>query len=283
MEKKKIAWITDSTAYIPDHLRDHPDVYSVPIGIIFGEQVYEDGIELTTEQLYEKIKNDKTIPKTSQPSVGLFAELYEKLKQNYDSAVAIHVSNKLSGTIESSRGGKEIADFNVEVIDSLSISSAITILIEKGMELEEKGLEQQEIASILRQAVQETENYILIGNLNQLYKGGRMNSAQYLLGSMLKIKPILQINKEGELNVFEKVRSEKKAVNRILEKLKKDCLNSSVTRVYIMHGNNIEKAFELKTILEEQFQNMEIIIGDISSSIGVHAGEGTLGLVWHKE
>ncbi len=125
----KIAFITDSTAFLTEELKAHPDVYVVPIVVISEGQEYEDGIDLHSDQLYDIIRNNKEVPKTSQPSVGKFQELYENLKEKYDHAIAIHVSNKLSGTISSSTAGAEQAEFDVEVIDSLSLSYGITPLI----------------------------------------------------------------------------------------------------------------------------------------------------------
>ncbi|MBU9721026.1 MULTISPECIES: DegV family protein [Bacillaceae] len=283
MKKKKIAWVTDSTAYLTQDLLDHPDVYHLPIVIMFEDQVYEDGVDLTTEELYKRLREEKNIPKTSQPSVGKFAELYDKIKEEYDCAIAIHISSKLSGTLDSSVAGKDMAHFDVEVVDSHSISYAITTLLKKGIELEKQGVDVKEIANRLREETKNSVNYILLGNLDQFYKGGRMNGAQFLLGSVLQIKPIIQITKNGEIELFEKVRSEKKAINRIIELLKQSYREHNIKQVQIMHGNTLEKAEELSNKIKEHLPNIDIVIGDISSSIAVHAGEGTLGLIWHKE
>ncbi|MBU9713792.1 DegV family protein [Evansella tamaricis] len=283
MKKKKIAWVTDSTAFMTQDLIDHPDVYSLPIVIMFDEKDYKDGIDITMNDLYERIKTGKTVPKTSQPPVGKFAKLYEDLKSEYETAIAVHISSKLSGTLDSSVAGKDMAGFEVEVVDSKSISYAMTTLIKKGMEYEKQGFSAKEIASNLRKETKNSENYILIGNLDQFYKGGRMNGVQFLLGSILQIKPILQISTEGEIELIEKVRSEKKAFNRIIEQLKLSYEKHTIDQVQILHGNALYKAEELKKKVQEQFPALDIVVGDISSSIAVHAGEGTLGIIWHKQ
>lgn len=283
MSKKKIAFVTDSTAFITEELKGHPDVYVVPIVVISKEKEYEDGIDLSSEQLYDMIRNSKEVPKTSQPSVGKFTELYEELKQNYDAAVAIHVSNKLSGTIASSTTGKDQAEFDVEVVDSLSLSYAITTLMKKGLSMAEKGVDVKEIANELRDEATRSRNLILLGSLEQLYKGGRMSGAQFLLGNVLQIKPILTINSEGELGLSERVRSEKKATNRIVDLLKQSCAENNVKEVQIMHGNVPEKANALKEKIQEAIPELDIVVGEISSSLAVHAGEGTLAMLWHLE
>lgn len=282
MNSKKIAWITDSTAFIPDELKNHPDLYIIPLGINFKDASYEDGVNLTTEILYKNINEQKEIPKTSQPSIGKVAELCESLKENYDAAIAIHVSSKLSGTLASVAAGAELADFPLEVVDSTAMSYVITTLLYKGLDMQKQGIDYKEIASFLREDAIKNENYILLGNLDQFYKGGRMSGTQYLLGNLLKIKPIIRIHK-GEFELFEKVRSEKRAVKKLLDLFGEAYQKYKVNKIQIMHGNVKAKAQEYKDEFLKHYPGLEVIIGEISSSIAVHAGEGTIAIIWHNE
>ncbi|MBP2242316.1 DegV family protein with EDD domain [Cytobacillus eiseniae] len=283
MTEKKIAWITDSTAFITEELKNHPDVYVIPLSISFGNETFEDGIDLNTEQLYERINSSKEVPKTSQPSAGRFAELFERLKEKYDTAICVHISSKLSGTINSCLSGAELAGFPVEAVDSKSMSYAITTLLYKGMELVNKGMSSKEIAAFLQRDAEKSENYILLGNLDQFYKGGRMSGTSYLIGSLLKIKPIIRINSNGEFELFDKVRSEKKAVKRMLDLLGESYKKHSISQVQILHGNVSEKAKELSAEIKALFPKLDIFIGEISSTIAAHSGEGTLATIWHNE
>lgn len=283
MSKKKIAWVTDSTAYITKDLQENPDVYVMPLAIIFPDQTFEDGIDLTTTQLYSRINNAKEVPKTSQPSVGKFAELYTKLKAEYDQVIAVHISGKLSGTVESSKAGMELAELDGEVVDSQSMSYTITTLIYKGMALAKDNVEQKRIAEILREEALKSNKFMLLGNLDQFYKGGRMSGTQFLLGNLLQIKPIITITNKGEFELFQKVRSEKKALKRLLELLQSSYDAHNITELQIMHGNVYNKALEVKEMVKAQFPNLKIVIGELSSTIAVHAGEGTIALIWHNE
>ncbi|RHW42113.1 DegV family protein [Neobacillus notoginsengisoli] len=283
MSKKKIAWVTDSTVYLTDKLKASPDVYVVPLEIIFGDEAFEDGITLKTDELYNRINNEKNVPKTSQPSSGKFAALFEKLKENYDHAVAVHISSKLSGTLSSCIAGAELAGFPLEPVDSKSLSYAITALIEKGIELEKSGLGATDIAMNLRDEASNSQNYMLLGNLDQFYKGGRMSGTQYLLGSILKIKPIIRINTNGEFELFEKVRSEKKASARLVELFGEAYAQKRIQEVWVMHGNVPDKAREMETALKAAFPGLKTSIGEISSTIAAHAGEGTLAIIWQNE
>lgn len=283
MEKKKIAWITDSTAFITDELKNNPDVYVLPLQINFGEESFEDGIDLNTEQLYERINNDKEVPTTSQPSVGKFVELFEELKQKYEKAIAVHISSEISGTISSCHTAAKIANFEVGIVDSKSMSYAITTLINKGIEMAKEKIGFESIRAKLQEETQNSENYILLGSLEQFYKGGRMSGTQYLLGTVLKIKPIIQINSEGKFLVFEKVRSEARAIRRMVELFQNSYENNKINQLQIMHGNIYDKAIEFKEEILKKIPNINIFIGEISSTIAAHAGEGTLSLIWHKE
>ncbi|MFS0575963.1 DegV family protein [Sporosarcina sp. 179-K 3D1 HS] len=280
MTKKPLAWIVDSTAYVPEHLRQHPDFFSVPLTIHFGEKQYIDGIDLTPEQLYAKIKDAEEFPKTSQPSAGEFAERYRKIAEDYEQAIAVHVSSKLSGTLASSTAGAELSGFPITFIDSLSLSYGITGLIEKGMDMYENGATVPEIKNQLDKMASTLQNFILIGQLDQLYKGGRMSGVQFFLGSLLKVKPIVQISSEGELVAIDKVRSEKKALQYLVDQVI-ESHTPHRNKIYLMQGNVMEQAIHLKQLISEQVPGLEVEIGDISSTLAVHAGEGTLAILWY--
>lgn len=281
MTKKPIAWVVDSTAYVSDILAAHPDVHVMPLTIHFGKEQYADGLELTSDQLYDRIRNADEFPKTSQPAAGEFAKLYEKLSENYEAILAVHVSSKLSGTLASSVSGAEIAEVQMESVDSLALSSGITKLVERGLILQERGLNLHEIADKLRNELSNFRNYILIGNLNQLYKGGRMSGVQFFLGSLLQVKPIIHLNELGELKALDKVRSQKKALNYLVEKVVDSYEKDGVRSIDLMQGNVLSQAEELKNLMQEKAPNLEVRIGEISSVLAVHAGEGTIAALWH--
>ncbi|MEK5040061.1 DegV family protein [Sporosarcina sp. FSL K6-3457] len=279
MNKKPIAWIVDSTAYVSEELQQHPDFFSVPLNIHFGEKQFVDGVDLNPEQLYAKIKNAEEFPKSSQPSAGEFAERFKVIAEQYEQAIAVHVSGKLSGTLASSTAGAELAGFPVTFIDSLALSYGITGLIEKGMDMYESGASVPEIKAELEKMAGTLQNFILIGQLDQLYKGGRMSGVQFFLGSLLKVKPIVQISKEGELVAIDKVRSEKKALQYLVDKLAASH-HPRRKSIHLMHGNVLDQAVHLKNLITEQVPDLEVKIGDISSVLAVHAGEGTLAVLW---
>jgi len=185
----------------------------------------------------------------------------------------------MSGTLDSSIGGAELADFPVTFIDSCSLSYGTTALIEKGIEMYENGATVSEIKECLDQMAGTVNNFILMGQLEQLYKGGRMNGVQFFIGSLLKVKPIVQISKEGKLEAIDKVRSEKRALQYLIDKIS-DAHKNGITKFYLMQGNIPAQAESLRSRIIKEMPNVEVEIGELSSVLAVHAGEGTLALLW---
>lgn len=282
--KNKIAWVIDSVSYVSDEFLAHPDVYVAPLTINFGNEQYVDGENLTTEELYHKINTTKAVPTTSQPSTGSFEALYKELAaKGYDCAIAVHISSELSGTIASSTAGASLVpEFPVHIIDSLSMSYGISYIVERGIQLHEEGKALADILTVMKRLVGKLQNYILIGKLDQLYKGGRMGGVQYFLGSLLKVKPIVQLSADGHLFPFDKVRSEKKAFQYLVDRVREK-ENQIQSVLYIMHGNIESRAKQLKEAILEKSPHLTVKIGDISSTIAVHAGEETLAILWFEE
>ncbi|WP_342527955.1 DegV family protein [Chryseomicrobium sp. FSL W7-1435] len=279
----KIAWVTDSSVFPSEKLRNHPDVHIVPLTIHFDNEIFQDGVTISKSEVYDRLAKDKEKAKTSQPPAGEFAKLYEELKESYDEIIAVHLSNELSGTFASSKSGAEIAEVDVHLVDSHSLSAGITGLLEHGIGLQEQGHTAEEIADALRARVKDFENYILIGSLDQLYRGGRLSSAQFYLGNLLKIKPIIHIAPNGKLNEGEKVRSMKKAKQALLDKVAASSEKHTIKKIYLMHGNCAEEANEFAASLRTVAPNSEIIVDDISTVLAVHAGQGTLATLWYND
>ncbi|MBT2677803.1 DegV family protein [Bacillus sp. ISL-35] len=278
---KKIAWVTDSTAYLDEELKNHPDVYQVPMTIVLDDVEYLDGKDLTAEELYEKLKAVKTPPKTSQPPVGVFMELYEKLEKEYDLVFSVLISSKLSGTVASSVQAAQAVNIPVITFDSKILTYPLTSLLKKGISLAEQGKTVEEIKEKLEIIRDSNETYVMIGSLEQLHRSGRMSGVQFYLGSMLSIKPIISIE-DGALNTKEKVRSDKKARDKIFEYLKTSHEKYGVEEVYILYGLHKEAADEWQIQLERIFPDITFLSCPIGAVIGVHAGEHTIGISWNN-
>jgi DegV family protein with EDD domain len=276
----KIAWVTDSTVYLGEHLKNHPDIYIVPLLIMFNEKEYLDGKDLTVEEFFAKLESASQLPTSSQPAIGTFAELYESLKDKYDAIISVHLSSKLSGTYSSSLQGAQLVDSQITVIDSKILSLPMGEIISRGIELQQEGKEYAYIVGELTQLADQHNTYVTIGSLEQLHRGGRMNAAQFLIGSALKIKPILAVN-DGELVTVEKVRTEKKAHQRMVDMfVKAKTENPSISKLSLIYGKTPDVANEWKQKLQVEYPDLQITLCPLGSVIGVHAGANTFGISW---
>lgn len=276
---KKIAWVTDSTAFLDDELLNHPDVYVVPMFVLLDDEQFQEGIDLTPEQLFEKLSKVTSIPKTSQPSVGTFQKLYRKLEETYDVIVSIHVSSKLSGTFSSSEQAGQLVQIPVISVDSKLISFPMSVLIKEGLRWQANGKSVTDIISYIKKLSKTNETYVLIGNLQQLHRSGRLSGLQLLIGSMLKVKPIITLE-NGMLKIKEKVRSEKTAKQRIVQHLQAAFERYRLKEVYIMYGLHEKDALSWKTELEKRFPQLTYFCYPLCAAIGLHTGEHTLGISW---
>jgi len=277
----KTAWVTDSTAYLDDELRNHPDLYTIPLTILLDGEEYSDGIDLTSAQLFDRLKQLKNPPKTSQPSIGAFQALYEKLSADYDQVVAVLLSGKLSGTVSSSEQAAKLVDIPVTTLDSNILTYPMTALLKKGIALLEAGASLESVLNQLETIKKTNETYVLVGSLEQLHRSGRMSGLKFFLGSMLNVKPIISIV-DGALNVKEKARSEKKAKEKILDYLRSSYEQHHFKEVYILYGLHEEQASNWENEIKREFPELEIVHCPLGAVIGVHAGENTLGISWHN-
>ncbi|HLO12088.1 MAG TPA: DegV family protein, partial [Pseudoneobacillus sp.] len=229
MNKAKIAWITDTTASLSKEFIEQHHIHVIPLHVVINDEFYKETVEITEEEFYERMKNEEGKFQSSQPSISDFVELYSKLKEEYDFGVAIHASSLLTGTYQSSVMAAEMEDFKLYALDSQTGSYPLSFLIKRGIELAEQGLEISEIISQLNGLLDQTRLYLVPSNLDQLHKSGRVSGSQKILASLFNIKPILSIE-EGAAKIKDKVRTEKKVIAWLVNKLKEDLETKSVKK-----------------------------------------------------
>lgn len=282
--KKKIAWVTDTAALLsPEFIKEH-NIHVLALNIVFEEGALRETIDMTHDEFYDKLKKAKIHPKTSQPAFGEHVALYEKLKEEgYDCAIAIHTSERLSGTVVSSPMAAEQAGFVNYAIDSLIGSYPMQVMLEKGMELEQQGFEPEEIVAQILAMREKAELAFIPASLEQLHKSGRVSGTAMFLSNLLNIKLVIEYNKDGGVEVAQKVRADKRAKKAVTEKLQHAIALSPVKEVAIINCNNEAGAIAWKKELMNEFPMIEFTPTPLSACVGVHAGEGTLGLAWVRQ
>lgn len=280
---KKVAFITDSTCTLPDDFCEKHHIYKVPMNIIVNGESFRDGIDITTDEVFEKISSHSI--STSQPALSDYITLYESLKEKYDMGISYHISSHLSGTLSSSIQAAGMVGFPLEGVDSLGgIHPMSAVLKEAVLHYEDKedgGCSVTDIITFLENRSKDIRICATVGSMEQLHRSGRVKSTQALIGTLLNIKPIFHFV-DGEIQVAEKVRSQKKAISRMLDFLKEDVEGLGVSYISIFHGDAIELANEVKEQIVSSLHIQDIEIHPVSPIVGTLTGKGTIGLTWVK-
>ncbi|MBR3117969.1 MAG: DegV family protein [Oceanobacillus sp.] len=277
----KVAVMTDSTAYIPAEIREIANVHMVPLSVVFGDKSYEEEIDITTEEFYQKVRETKQLPKTSQPSIGYVTTKLEELKKDYDAVVSVHLSSGISGTYQTVISAGEMIDG----IDVYAYDSEMSCMVQGFYALEaakmaEQGKAVGEIIQRLDEMKETMKAYFMVDDLTNLQRGGRLSGAQALVGSLLQVKPILHFS-EKLIVPFEKIRTRKKAISRIIGMLEEDANKGKDLSVVFIHGNDEASALELRDAFLQKYPSMEATISYFGPVIGTHLGEGAIGVGWY--
>jgi len=278
----KIAIVSDSTAYIPKDLIEKHNIHIIPLSVGFGNEFYREEVDISSTEFYDKVREGGDLPTTSQPSVGAFVELYEDLAKDYDDVISIHISKELSGTYDTSI----TASTMVEGITVHSFDSSVSAMIQgffviEACEMVENGAKPEEIMNRLEDMKDTAVAYFMVDDLSHLQRGGRLSSGQALVGSLLRIKPILHL-KDGFIVPYEKIRTRKRAINRLISLLEEDLKDKEVKRILFTHSNNREAALDIQKQLLEKYPDIDTVLSDLGPVIGTHLGEGAIGIGWYS-
>lgn len=278
---KKIAVMTDSTAYIPAELRKKNNIYMIPLNVVFDEVSYQEEVDITAEEFYSKMKESEELPTTSQPSVGIILQQLEELAKSYDAVISIHLSSKISGTYQAVTSARDMIDsLEVYTYDSGLSAMPQGFFALEAAELVNQNKTPTEIIKRLDEIKSNLRAYFMVDDLTNLHRGGRLSSAQALIGSVLQIKPILHLV-EGVIVPFEKIRTRKKAIHRILGMLEEDISKGNIAKVVFIHGNDEQSAIKLRDDFSEKHPKVETVISYFGPVIGTHLGQGSIGISWY--
>ncbi len=277
---RKIAWITDTAAQLDEAFIEKHKVYVLPLGVVFSDGSYRESIDLTKNEFYDKLKTEKTSPKTSQPAIGEMLALYERLEQEgYDFAIALHLSSGLSGTFETAQAASEMTDFQVYPIDSQIGSFPMVKMIEVGNELLENGKTIEEVIATIVEMTRTAKLSFIPSSLNQLHKSGRVSGTQAFISNLLNIKLVISFI-DGKPVMTEKVRTGKRAKDHVMDLLRADLAKGAVPEVAVIHCNNVPDSEIWKAELLREFPDLTVEVTALSVCVAVHAGDGTTGLSW---
>ena len=278
----RIAVVTDSTTYMPPELVKKYNISVAPQVLIWGDQTYKDGVDIQSNEFFTRLKTAKVMPTTSQVAVVSFQEIFQDLVNKDFEVLALLVSSKLSGTVQSALQAKELMGSSgekVNVVDSQSVAMALGFQVLAVARALEKGASLQEAMALSERSHEYTGVSFAVDTLEFLHRGGRIGGAQRFLGTMLNMKPILAIQ-DGRVEGIDRIRTKNKAQDRVLELTIEKVAGRSPVRLATLHANAEEDAKALLTRAEQALNPVESILTEVSPTVGTHAGPGTVGLAF---
>ena len=283
----KVAVLTDSNSGITQVDAKELGVYVIPMPFFINNETYYEDIDLTQEQFYEKLVDGVDIS-TSMPMVGSVTDTWDKLLQEYDEIVYVPMSSGLSSSCETAYMLSQDYDGKVQVVNNQRISVTQRQSVMDAKELAENGKSAAEIKEILEQHKMESSIYIMVDTLSYLKKGGRITPAAAALGTLLRLKPVLQIQGE-RLDAFAKARTVKQAKSIMIEAMKKDFKerfeseDGSKMHLEMAYTHDLAQAEQFKKEVQEAFPNNEIIMQPLSLSVSCHIGPGALAVACSRK
>jgi DegV family protein with EDD domain len=273
--------VTDSTSDLPAEVVRELGITVVPALIQFGDKVYRDGIDLSTDEFYRRLQSSSVMPKTSAPSPGTFKEVYSRLAQEADAIVSIYVSAKMSATYDAARIGSTDLKCPISIVDSQTASMACGLLVIVAARAAREGASLSEIEALVQATVTRTVTYGVFSTLEYLYKGGRIGRAQAFLGSMLKLNPILAI-RAGEILPIARIRTRPKAIERLCEILRTSGIPQEMS---VMSTTEPDEAETLAQRLSPIFPPERMYRASIGPAIGTYVGPGAVGVsvIWKEK
>ena len=275
----KLAVITDSSAFLQAETLRKEDLFVLDIPVNIDGQEYVEGVNLTAQEFYEKMARSSELPKTSQPSIAKLDEILSSLKEKgYTHVLGLFLSSGISGFHQNIQYmTDEFEDLTIAFPDTRITSAPLGFMVESVFQWSDQGDDFQSILDKLTEQIENTSAFIMVDDLDHLVKGGRLSNGAAILGNLLNIKPILYFNDQGVIEVYEKVRTEKKATKRLVEIVKEVTSNGNY-QITVIHGNAPQKAADLLQLLLDDGVATDISIATFGSVIGTHLGEGSIAL-----
>jgi DegV family protein with EDD domain len=280
----KVMVVTDSTSNIPEQLLAGNPVQILPLQVIWSGKIFKDGVDIHPKEFYERLGVDKNMPSTSQTTPEEFKSAYAALIEKGYDIISLHISGKLSGTMDSAIQAKRaFPGANIELVDSNSTSMAMGFQVMSVARMAQMGATLAECKSVAIEAGKHTGVYFALNTLEFLRRGGRIGGAAAFLGTVLNLKPILEL-RDGRIEAVERVRTLAKSIDRLLDLVEaKVSAEKGPIRLCAIHANAPKQADQLLDRAVKRFSSTlvtDAVISAVSPVLGTHTGPGALGLAY---
>lgn len=277
----KVAVVTDTCACVPEKVAHEFSIFTVPLTIRFGAESFLDGVELSAQQFYQKLRQSRELPKTSQPTPEQFLDVFRQATEKAKSVICITMSGALSGTANAARvAASMLSDATIEVVDSFNVVFSEGLLVLEAARRAARGQSLQEIVSRVLQLRSKVHLFAALDTVEYLVRGGRIGKAAALAGSLLQIKPIITVDHDGEVAAVAKVRTLPKALERIRSLVAEHVGEGERLHVGIVDADSPEVARVLGEQVRSQFDCVEMHYTSASPVIGTYTGPGAVGVTF---
>lgn len=278
----KIKVVTDSTIDLTLEEAEKYGIEMIPLCINIDNETYLDRVELTPTDFIEKMKNSKELPKSSQPAIGSFVKVYERLvSEGYD-VISIHMTGGMSGTVRAAESAAQMVEGNITVVDSMYITKALSFQVFEAVKMIEDRHTVEEIVTRLEEVRQNTNLFVVVDTLENLVKGGRIGRGKGLIGSLLNIKPIASLA-DGVYTPVAKVRSHSQVVKFLTKQFEEHTEGKSIKGVGLVHADGFGLASKLKESIVKARGYTQFSIEDTTPIISTHTGIGAIGFMYFAE
>jgi DegV family protein with EDD domain len=283
MSSHKVVVVTDSTAYIPEQALGGLHIPVIPLWVLWSDERFRDGVDMDPPAFYHRLRESKAFPTTSQPSVGEFTGFFRQVadENEADAVVGVFVTSKLSGTVANAQAVQaRLSELTIRVVDSLSTSMAQGFMVLAAARAAAAGKSLDKVVAAAEEMRDRVHLLFAVDTLEYLHRGGRIGGAKWLMGTALKIKPLLHIL-DGTVEPLAQVRTKRKAIARMLDVVEERLGGKQMAEASVIDADSPEEGDAVAEQVKERFGVSTVCRTVVSPVIGVHAGPGTVGVAFY--
>ena len=280
--KWNIALVSDSTCDLSDELIDNYQIHIVPMNLSFGERQYLDKVTIKPNRFYDLLNTETEFPMTSQINEQVFTNLYSHLVSEYDAVIAVHLTDKFSGTYANSiKAAARImreSNKSIHVIDSKTLSGSLGLIVLKAAQSIEAGNDVESVVDSINKDIDNTRIFVGVKDLKYMIKGGRVSKKKGFIASMLKLNPIVSMDSDGNSLLFDKAFGQKTCLKKIYKHIEKLSKEKTIWNYIILYAHDASGVKEVEAKIFKMTGKHPVSIVDISPVIGMHAGNGAIAI-----
>jgi DegV family protein with EDD domain len=278
----RVVVVTDSSATVPAHLVEQLGIRIVPILLALNGRSFRDGIDITSADVYRWLRNGRSLPTTSAPSLGDFVRTYAAEAQRASGIVSIHLSPALSATFQAALAASELVDGPpIRVVDCHTVAMGQGFVAVEAARVAAQGADLEVVVGRAQMVASQMNVLAVLDTLEYLHRGGRIGGAAALVGALLQVKPVLSVS-DGQIGLFAKPRTKARAIRTMLERMEAQA-GGRPLHVAILHADVADEAESLRQEIEGRFDCTELYVTELTPVMGAHTGPGVLGVVFYAD